>query len=580
MTQFGISAEIEVNDGGTLWVGEGKTNQLKLTLTNEGGALDERAARSVILSLRVELGAGESALFLNESDAHQCKVAEARGWKHGRANRHADFTFSPQMALSQGSQHVFVLSSVVSRTSAGQAKLTFKAAAKQGSSASSQELWVSKQAQSAQVLGFTAKLSFTRPEQPTKLVWSTHQMKDCQISIESTNVLLHTCERAEGEFTVEPSVTTTYRLSGKSTLPGAGPPEPKLTTITVREPGWYAKSMVLGEEDVQRTKFRPLGEESVQVQLFPSLLFQEEALYGVFRTFIGERMRAFLLQSLYPLDGWQLLETSVDQRSGEQVPAASTTSPGVFFDNELWLVGGSQVDDATVSNDVWSVAHRAEKPHWVKRDEPPWQPRMGHAVLEYQGKLWVMGGCDVERNPLNDVWAWDPISGKWTRLFERAPWSPRCMFASVVFGDAVYVLGGREEPAVDEAFSRHDAHVYKDGKWSSCEALFEPLLVRPEGKAQSLSLFAFQGKLHCFGKYRRAATQGGSVSTCVIDRLNSEHDRNWEGIDNKGLKILSEENEFVAHFVGLRDELLVSAALTWGNSQAEIRVFLPPRSTP
>jgi hypothetical protein len=191
-----------------------------------------------------------------------------------------------------------------------------------------------------------------------------------------------------------------------------------------------------------------------------------------------------------------------------------------------------------------------------------------------------MGGCDLNRNPLNDVWTWDPVSRKWTCLFEHAPWSPRCMFGSVVFEDAVYVLGGREEPAADQEFSRHDAYVFRRGKWFTCDALFEPLLVRPEGKPQSLSLFVFQGKLHCFGKYRRAATQGGSVSTCLIDRLINQHNRDWEGIDNRGLKILSEENEFVAQFVGLRDELLVGAALSWGNSQPEIRVFVPPRSAP
>jgi hypothetical protein len=71
----------------------------------------------------------------------------------------------------------------------------------------------------------------------------------------------------------------------------------------------------------------------------------------------------------------------------------------------------------------------------------PWHARTWNRTLEYQGKMWVMGGHGNDL--LNDVWS--SVDGlDWQEVTENAGWSPRAEFGAVVFDNKMWVMGGIE----------------------------------------------------------------------------------------------------------------------------------------
>ena len=85
------------------------------------------------------------------------------------------------------------------------------------------------------------------------------------------------------------------------------------------------------------------------------------------------------------------------------MPDAMRTSPGAFFDNAIWLVGGSQVDPGECSNEIWCYQPFEKKAHSFTAN---WPARMGHALVVFQDRLWILGGLDANGNALDDVWVY------------------------------------------------------------------------------------------------------------------------------------------------------------------------------
>jgi hypothetical protein len=88
-----------------------------------------------------------------------------------------------------------------------------------------------------------------------------------------------------------------------------------------------------------------------------------------------------------------------------------------------------------------------------------WEPRSGHSAVVFNGRMWVTGGYIQGRNPtpvLNDVWSsMDGI--EWTPVGAAIPWYPRISHASVVFDGKMWVISGEignEAPEDDVWYSR------------------------------------------------------------------------------------------------------------------------------
>lgn len=69
--------------------------------------------------------------------------------------------------------------------------------------------------------------------------------------------------------------------------------------------------------------------------------------------------------------------------------------------------------------------------------------RQGHTTLEFNGKLWLLGGVAADGKCLNDVWS-STDGAHWTLESAAAAWSPRSRHQSVAFNGRMWVLGGQE----------------------------------------------------------------------------------------------------------------------------------------
>jgi hypothetical protein len=142
--------------------------------------------------------------------------------------------------------------------------------------------------------------------------------------------------------------------------------------------------------------------------------------------------------------------SSSDGIHWDRLTAAAEWSPRIAaglveFKGRLWMLGGTENyyfgDQASLKNDVWSSEDGRT---WRQETaSAPWSPRAYHQAVVHGGKIWVMGGGNYvpEYSALNDVWSSED-GVNWTRVSASAPWSPRLWFSSVTYRDHIWVLGG------------------------------------------------------------------------------------------------------------------------------------------
>jgi len=142
--------------------------------------------------------------------------------------------------------------------------------------------------------------------------------------------------------------------------------------------------------------------------------------------------------------------SSTDGVRWEQVTSAAGWSPRIAaavveFQGKMWLLGGTENyyfgDANSLKNDVWFSTNGKD---WTLATEHAgWSPRAYHQAAVLGGKIHVFGGGNYvpEYHAQNDVWS-SADGVHWEQMTEAAPWHPRLWFASVVYRDRMWVLGG------------------------------------------------------------------------------------------------------------------------------------------
>lgn len=121
------------------------------------------------------------------------------------------------------------------------------------------------------------------------------------------------------------------------------------------------------------------------------------------------------------------------------------TAGYVVHRDRIWIVGGDALQ-GHYQNDVWSSPDGI---HWdLVCAHAPWGDRVLHYTVAHQDRIWVIGGQTLPQfggGPerfYHDVWC-SADGVNWTRVIERAPWSPRGMIGgSAVFQGRIWLLGG------------------------------------------------------------------------------------------------------------------------------------------
>jgi hypothetical protein len=265
-----------------------------------------------------------------------------------------------------------------------------------------------------------------------------------------------------GSFFDKPSITTVYRLEAKPKDTG------KDTiviyrTVQVISAGWNQLALPQG---------------------YPTRLFVSpdltpgsgsnppQRLYGIF---MDINRHAALYSSATGVDDWR--------RETGDVPQGMATSPGVAFNNKLWLIGGDCVNPDHPGSDVWSYEKDTDtgQLQWKQQTDLSnlflngLGVRAGHACVVGRGPngqdtIWILGGYNNGQF-FNDVWTLK--QGSWSQVNPGAAWAARYMHAAVCFVPApdhpaeVWLYGGSNDGPLTDFWCTRDG----GSTWTQCGAI-------------------------------------------------------------------------------------------------------------
>jgi len=111
----------------------------------------------------------------------------------------------------------------------------------------------------------------------------------------------------------------------------------------------------------------------------------------------------------------------------------------VVYDDKMWVMGGGTPNSSfTTLSDVWSSSDGV---NWTYESNAPWTPRRYSSLVNFQGKMFLIGGLDASNGDLNDVWSsTDGIN--WTQEVADAPWEGKGGHQAVVYNNKIWIMGG------------------------------------------------------------------------------------------------------------------------------------------
>lgn len=125
----------------------------------------------------------------------------------------------------------------------------------------------------------------------------------------------------------------------------------------------------------------------------------------------------------------------------------SDLSMSIVFKGKMWMMGGwynGRLEGHSAGNQVWSSTDGVT---WKQVTENAgWTPRNAAAIVEFKGKMWILGGTESyyfgnSKSLKNDVW-YSSDGKNWKLATSYAGWSPRAYHQAAVLNGKIYVFGG------------------------------------------------------------------------------------------------------------------------------------------
>ncbi|HET7630592.1 MAG TPA: hypothetical protein VFK03_04425, partial [Candidatus Saccharimonadales bacterium] len=153
------------------------------------------------------------------------------------------------------------------------------------------------------------------------------------------------------------------------------------------------------------------------------------------------------------------------------------------YDGKMWVMGGY---DGSFLGDVWSSTDGS---NWTQvTASAPWGGNVDAGVVVFDNKMWLMGGyAPAAAGDTSDVW-YSTDGANWTKA-TTAPWSIREHCVTLVFDNKLWVIGGSSNGTY-----LHDAWYTSDGvNWTQATANAPwSARYRPSG-------VTFNGKMYIMG---------------------------------------------------------------------------------
>lgn len=149
-----------------------------------------------------------------------------------------------------------------------------------------------------------------------------------------------------------------------------------------------------------------------------------------------------------PRDVWRTTDGKNWELVTAEAPWKHSDLPmTLVFKNKMWMMGGwynGRLRGHSASNAVWSSV---DGRNWkMETGRAGWSPRLAGAVVEFKGKIWLLGGTENyyfgdSTSLLNDVW-YSSDGKNWKLATAQAGWSPRAYHQAAVLNGRIYVFGG------------------------------------------------------------------------------------------------------------------------------------------
>ena len=173
--------------------------------------------------------------------------------------------------------------------------------------------------------------------------------------------------------------------------------------------------------------------------------------------------RVFLVAiSLFIIPSFMFAQMTWTQTTANAGWSGRIGHTSVEFDNKMWVIGG--FDDASGRrNDVW---YSTDGVNWIQTTaNAQWSARYFYTSVVFDNKIWVIGGEDTSGRR-NDVW-YSTDGVNWTQATADAGWTARSAHTSVVFDNKIWVMGGEDYASI----RRNDVWYSTDGaNWTQATA--------------------------------------------------------------------------------------------------------------
>ena len=116
--------------------------------------------------------------------------------------------------------------------------------------------------------------------------------------------------------------------------------------------------------------------------------------------------------------------------------SARNTLETFVINDKMYVVGGF---DGNRLNDVWSTTNGSD---WTEETATaPFTPRISHKAIQFDNKVWLLGGIDDNGTYLNDVWY--TSNGKnWLQATDNASYTGRTGHAVVTNDNGIFIIAG------------------------------------------------------------------------------------------------------------------------------------------
>jgi hypothetical protein len=134
----------------------------------------------------------------------------------------------------------------------------------------------------------------------------------------------------------------------------------------------------------------------------------------------------------------------------------------VEFNGKLFLIGGWSEDEnyTYTNNEIWSST---DAKNWSLETSAPFDGRHCFGIIKFKDAIWVVGGDCNSGYCQKDVWK--SFDGKiWTKVSGPLKFLDRALYSVVVFKKKLWLFGGQKMPKM---VANHDGGEWYNDAWSS-----------------------------------------------------------------------------------------------------------------